>query len=178
MMNQFVVKVKYTKQNENGTFKRVCEPYLVFAYSFTDAEARIYEELGSIIKGEFIVSSIARADFHDIFSDDSIDTFFKCKISYVMQDADSDKGKRISQNFLVSATTVDDAYARLREQLSSLMVEFTIPSVVASPILDFFPPVDKELQDKEISRRPMGTDIEEEALVEVDSDDDDDSSED
>jgi hypothetical protein len=46
MNSWFTVKVKYTRQLENGTFKRVSEPYLLAAMSFTDAEARIYEELG------------------------------------------------------------------------------------------------------------------------------------
>ena len=45
MNNWFTVKVKYTKQLENGTFKRVSEPYLLCAMTFTDAETRIYEEL-------------------------------------------------------------------------------------------------------------------------------------
>ena len=45
MNNWFTVKVKYTKQLDNGTLKRVSEPYLLAAMTFTDAEARIYEEL-------------------------------------------------------------------------------------------------------------------------------------
>jgi hypothetical protein len=56
MNSWFTVKVKYTKQLENGTFKRVSEPYLLAAMTFTDAEARIYEELGSSIRGEFQVT--------------------------------------------------------------------------------------------------------------------------
>ena len=66
MNSWFTVKVKYTKQLENGTFKRVSEPYLLAAMTFTDAEARIYEELGSSIRGEFQVTGIARTDLHDI----------------------------------------------------------------------------------------------------------------
>lgn len=49
-MNWFTVKVRYTKQLENGTFKRVLEVYLLPAETFTDAEARIYEEMGTISK--------------------------------------------------------------------------------------------------------------------------------
>ena len=62
MNNWFTVKVKYKKQLENGTFKRVSEPYLLAAMTFTDAEARIYEELGSIIRGEFNVVGITRTE--------------------------------------------------------------------------------------------------------------------
>ena len=47
MNSWFKVKVKYTKQLESGSFKRVSEPYLLSATTFTDAEARIYEELGT-----------------------------------------------------------------------------------------------------------------------------------
>ena len=64
MNSWFTVKVKYTRQLENGTFKRVSEPYLLAAMSFTDAEARIYEELGSRIRGEFNVVGISRTELH------------------------------------------------------------------------------------------------------------------
>ena len=82
MDSWFNVKVKYTKQLEDGTFKRVSEPYLVAAMTFTDAEARIYGELGALIRGEFLVTGIARADFHDIFHYDDADVWYKCKITY------------------------------------------------------------------------------------------------
>jgi hypothetical protein len=42
MNNLFQIKVKYTRQLENGSFKRVSEHYLFDAMSFTDAEARVY----------------------------------------------------------------------------------------------------------------------------------------
>lgn len=79
MNNWFTVKVKYTKQLEDGGFKKVSEPYLLAAMTFTDAEARIYEELGSIIRGEFVVTGISRTEIHDIFMYDDIDTWYKCK---------------------------------------------------------------------------------------------------
>lgn len=155
MNNWFTVKVKYTKQLENGAFKRVSEPYLLAAMTFTDAEARIYEELGSVIRGEFVVTNIARTDFHDIFHYEDSDLWFKCKITYESQDADAEgeKKKKVAQNFLISAHSVKEAYERLQESLSTLMVDFQIPSIIASPIIDIFP-YNEEL-DKEISRRPL-----------------------
>ena len=66
MNNWFTVKVKYTNQLDNGAFKRVSEPYLLAAMTFTDAEARIYEELGQVIRGEFNVVGIVRTEIHDI----------------------------------------------------------------------------------------------------------------
>jgi hypothetical protein len=153
MNSWFTVKVKYTKQLENGTFKRVSEPYLLAAMTFTDAEARIYEELGSVIRGEFVVTNIARTDFHDIFYYEDSDVWYKCKITYESQDADSEKQKKISQNFLVSARSVKEAFDRLQESLSTLMVDFQVPSIIVSPIVDIFPFA--ENLDKEISRKPL-----------------------
>jgi len=156
MNNWFTVKVKYTKQLENGEFKRVSEPYLLAAMTFTDAEARIYEELGSIIRGEFSVTNIARTEYHDIFHYDDADQWYKCKVSYESQDADTDKMKKVSQNFLVSAHSVKEAYERIAESLSTLMVDFMVPSIILSPIVDIFP-FNEEL-DVELSRRPLEED--------------------
>lgn len=153
MNSWFIVKVKYTKQLENGAFKRVSEPYLLAAMTFTDAEARIYEELGAVIKGEFSVTNIARADFHDIFYYEDADTWYKCKVMYESASEDGDKSKKVSQNFLVSAESVKEAYDRIQESLSTLMVDFIIPNISVSPIIDIFPY--REELDREISRVPM-----------------------
>ena len=125
MNSWFTVKVKYTKQLENGTFKRVSEPYLLAAMTFTDAEARIYEELGSSIRGEFQVTGIARTDLHDIFQYDDAEQWFKCKVTYDRIDEDGEKAKTISQNFLVSAAHVKEAYERIEERLNALGAKIT-----------------------------------------------------
>lgn len=153
MNNWFTVKVKYTKSIDNGTFKRVSEPYLIAAMTFSDAEARIYEELGSVIRGEFMVVGIARTELHDIFAYDDAESWFKCKVRYDNFDADSEKAKKVNQNFLVAAHSVKEAYERIQESLATLMVDFEIPSIIASPIVDIFP-YNEDL-DREISRKPI-----------------------
>lgn len=146
MNSWFTVKVKYTKQLENGSFKRVSEPYLLAAMTFTDAEARIYEELGTTIRGEFQVTGIARTDLHDIFKYDDTETWFKCKVTYDRMDEEGEKAKTVSQNFLVSATTVKEAYDRTVESLATLMIDFNIASIVASPIVEVFPYLEEDVQ--------------------------------
>ncbi|MEY4485927.1 MAG: DUF4494 domain-containing protein [Flavobacteriia bacterium] len=146
MNSWFTVKVKYTKQLENGTFKRVSEPYLLAAMTFTDAEARIYEELGSSIRGEFQVTGIARTDLHDIFQYDDAEQWFKCKVTYDRIDEDGEKAKTISQNFLVSAAQVKEAYERIEESLATLMIDFNVVSITASPIVEIFPYREEDVQ--------------------------------
>jgi len=153
MNSWFTVKVKYTKQLENGTFKRVSEPYLLAAMTFTDAEARIYEELGSVIRGEFNVVGITRTELHDIFAYDDADVWYKVKVTYEAEGDEEEKKKKISQNFLVSAHSVKDAYDRIKESLSTLLVDFQIPSISVSPIVEIFP--FHENLDREIERKPL-----------------------
>ena len=45
MSTWFECKVKYDKMMENGMQKKVTEPYMVDALSFTEAEARIIKEM-------------------------------------------------------------------------------------------------------------------------------------
>ncbi len=153
MNTWFLSKVKYTKQLENGTFKRVSEPYLLAAMTFTDSESRIYEELGSIIRGEFVVQSIAREELEDIFGYEGSDIWYKCKIAYESMASDEERSKTVVKNFLVSASTVKEATERLQESLSTLMADFKIKSVVETPIVDVFPY--NETLDREISRKPL-----------------------
>lgn len=185
MNSWFTVKVKYTKQLENGTFKRVSEPYLLAAMTFTDAEARIYEELGSSIRGEFQVTGIARTDLHDIFQYDDAEQWFKCKVTYDRIDEDGEKAKTISQNFLVSAAHVKEAYERIEESLATLMIDFNVVSITASPIVEIFPyreedvqsPALKAPQPEEHTHTPIrqvfsasGSDFEDEIEDEIEDD--------
>jgi hypothetical protein len=153
MNNYFTVKVKYSKQLDNGAIKRVTEPYLLAAMSFTDAEARIYQELGDVIRGEFTVTAISRTDIHDIFVYDDENKFYKCKVVYDNIDADGSKAKKVSQIFLVTADSVAQAHERIKESLLGLMVDFEIPSIVVSPIVEIFPY--NEAIEKEIAREPI-----------------------
>ena len=170
MNNWFTVKVKYTKQLDNGALKRVSEPYLLAAMTFTDAEARIYEELGQIIRGEFNVVGISRTEIHDIFAYDDADVWYKCKVRYESMDADTEKAKKVNQNFLVSADSVKQAYERIQESLSTLMVDFEIPSIIVSPIVEIFPYAEE--LDKELSRRPID-EVKTESVEEEEEEEDD-----
>ena len=66
MHTWFECKIRYEKVMENGMNKKVTEPYLVDALSFTEAEARIIEEITPYISGEFTVSDIKRANYSEL----------------------------------------------------------------------------------------------------------------
>ena len=79
MHNWFECKISYDKVLENGMQKKVTEPYLVDALSFTEAEARIIEEIRPFISGEFTVTDIKRARISEIFFNENGDRYYKIK---------------------------------------------------------------------------------------------------
>ncbi|PKR80914.1 hypothetical protein CW751_07025 [Brumimicrobium salinarum] len=153
MNNWFTVKVKYIKQLEDGRLKSVTEPYLVDATSFTEAEARIYEEVGERVRGEFQIKGIAKTEYADIFYYEDADDWYKCKLTYVSVDADSGKEKKITSNFLVTAETVHQAYERIKESLSDMTVTFEVPAITLTSIVEVLP-YNPDL-DVEVGRRPL-----------------------
>ena len=76
MANWFETKVRYDKMMENGMQKKVTEPYLVDALTFTEAEARITEEVTPFISGEFSISAVKRTKIAEIFWDDTADKWY------------------------------------------------------------------------------------------------------
>ena len=148
MRTWFLCKVKYAKENEQGLLKNVSEQYLVDAVSFTEAEARIYDMLGSVIRGDFQVTNISKSNIVDVFFYEDSDVWYKCKITYVVADADSGKEKKVTQYMLVSAHNVKDAYDRIFESLNNMLVSFVVPDINESPIVEIFPyeKDDEELQ--------------------------------
>jgi hypothetical protein len=139
MRTWFLCRVKYAKENEQGLLKNVSEQYLVDAVSFTEAEARIYDMLGSTIRGDFQVTNISKSNFVDVFHYEDIDVWHKCKITYVIADADSGKEKKVTQYMLVTAHDVKEAYERIYESLNNMLVTFRVPDVTESPIVEVFP---------------------------------------
>ena len=67
----FETKIRYDRMQENGMVKKVNEPYLVDALTFTDAEARIIEKITPFISGEFSVSAVKKTKISEIFFDES-----------------------------------------------------------------------------------------------------------
>ena len=160
----FQCKIKYQKEDENGRLKNVTEPYLVDAVSYTEAEARIYQELGSVIRGEFEVTSITKSKISDIFHYDDAETWYKCKVTYIAADDQSGKEKKVTNQMLVSAIDLRQACERLLESLQGLLITFDVVEIQQSPLIEIFPYVEDELKGKVPLREDM-RDMEPEAFA-------------
>lgn len=139
--NWFECKVRYDKTMENGMQKKVTEPYLVDALSFTEAEARIIEEITPFISGEFTVSDIKRANYSELFfsEDDDADKWFACKLEFVTIDERTGVEKKTKTNVLVQAADLRDAMAKLTEGMKGTMADYNAVCVKETAIMDVFP---------------------------------------
>jgi len=140
MHNWFECKARYTKiDDKSGKDKEVTEPYLVDALSFTEAETRLTKELEQMVSGEFVITNINKAKYTDVFFYEAGQFWYKCKVSYVDVDEKSGKEKKVSNMMLVMADTVKEAYERIEESLSEMIIPYDILSIVQSPLVDLFP---------------------------------------
>lgn len=139
MRTWFLCKVKYAKENEEGLLKNISEQYLVDAVSFTEAEAIIYDRLGSQIRGDFQITGLSKSNIVDVFFFEDADIWYKCKVSYLVSDGESGKEKKVTQYMIVTASDVKDAYDRIQESLSNMLVSFRVPDIVESAIVEVFP---------------------------------------
>lgn len=121
--------------------QKVTESYLVDALSFTEAEARIIEEVTPFITGEFTVSDIKRANYSELFVSDeeAADRWFKCRLFFITLDEKSGAEKKTASFVLVQAADLRDAVRKLDEGMKDTMVDYQIGAVTETAIVDVYP---------------------------------------
>ncbi len=138
MANWFECKVRYDKMMENGATKKVNEPYLVDALSFTEAEARIIEEQTPFMSGEFSVSAVKRTKIAEIFRDDSADRWYLVKCAFITIDEKTAAEKRSVSQMLVAANNFREAFENFVEGMKSTMADYEIVSISETPLMDVY----------------------------------------
>lgn len=138
MANWFECKVRYDKMMENGIVKKVNEPYLVDALSFTEAEARIIEEQTPFISGEFSVSAVKRTKITEIFRDDSADKWYLVKVQFITIDEKTAAEKKTTSQILVAASDFKGAYDNFMDGMKGTMADFEIASIAETQIMDVY----------------------------------------
>ena len=136
MNNYFLVKVKYDKMMDNGVQKTVTEPYLVDALSFTEAEARITEEI-TPFASEFTVSAISHYKISESFLGNG-DRYYRCKLEYITLDEKSGSEKKQGMYFLVQARTIEEARNTIVDEMKKTMIDYDIVKIEETKLMDVF----------------------------------------
>lgn len=139
MLNWFECKIKYEKTAEEGKIVKVNETYLVDALSFTEAEARINEEMKPFISGEFVVSNIRRAKINELFANENGDKWYRSKVYFISLDEEKGIEKRTACTMMVQANNVKEAWDGLQEGMKGTMADYEVASIVETMILDVYP---------------------------------------
>ena len=136
----FEVRVRYEKVMETGTNKQVTEPYLIDALSFSEAEARIIEEMKPFISGEFKVKAVKQANYSELFfsNDKNADIWYKAKLAFVTLDEKSGAEKKTYTNILIQALDLRNAIKRLDEGMKGTMADYKIVSISETKIMDVY----------------------------------------
>ena len=135
----FECKVRYEKLQESGAVKKVNEPYLVDALTFTEAESRIIEEITPCISGEFSISAVKKTRIAEIFFDETGDRYYMAKVNFISLDEKSGSEKKISNFILVQASDFDDALKNFKKGMEGTMSDFELVSLSETMIMDVFP---------------------------------------
>lgn len=139
----FECSVIVPKVQDDGNVRNVNEVYTVDALTFTEAEARITDEMQphvSNMVGGFSIKNINPAQYKEVFfsENDKDDHWFKVKVAFITLDEKTMKEKYSNEFYLVQADKSETANAYTNEVLDRGMLDYRIVSNVETRIMDVF----------------------------------------
>jgi hypothetical protein len=139
----FECQVSVPKTQDDGSVKVANEVYTVDALTFTEAEARITDEMQPYVAnmvGGFNIKNINPAQYKEIFfsEDKKDDRWFKVKVAFITYDEKTSKEKLSNVFYLVQADKSETATTYTNEVLGKGMADYRIVSNVETRIMDVF----------------------------------------
>ena len=151
MNTWFECKIRYDKLDESGLLKKVTEPYLVDALSFTEAEARICKEIEPYISGEFMVANIKRANISELIKDPVGDKWYRARVVFIIVDQEKGIEKKTATNVYVQASDIKGALDNIIENMKGTISDYTITSITETMIMDVYSYVPAEEINRKIA---------------------------
>lgn len=137
-MTQWIeVKATYEKMMENGTQKRVTEPYLIDALSVTEAEARAIEELTPYVSGELSVKACKVTPIAEVFNLDA-DRYYLVKVGFISVNDKTGQEKRTITQMLVGASDFDEAVGNFKEGMKGTISDYELTSLSETGYADVY----------------------------------------
>ena len=137
MANWFETKVRYDKTLENGQQKKVTEAYMVDALSFTEAEARISEEIAHFTS-DYSSSAGKRTQIAEIFRQHFGVKWYLVKVAFITLDEKTAVEKKSISQILVSADSFKEAYDNFMDGMKGTMADFEINTIQETLIMDVY----------------------------------------
>lgn len=135
----FECRIRYDRMQENGTIKKVTEPYLVDALTFTDAEARIIEKITPYISGEFSVAAIKKTNTAEVFYKEGCDKWWSVKYNIITLDERTGRERRTPVYVIVQANDQQGATDNFNEGMKGTIMDYDIEKVAETKLMDVYP---------------------------------------
>lgn len=133
-----------TRQEEFIKQVTVSESYLLDAVSYTDAEARLYQEVAANTP-DFEITNMIQMRLADVFqSDNGAETWYKVKALFITDDERTGKQKKTPSLMLINAHSPKEAISLVEDALKSALDPFEITDVNTTKILEVFPYVEPD----------------------------------
>lgn len=138
MSNWHEARVKYIKNAEDGTLKKVTETYLVDALSIPEANKRVTDEVAPYVVSDFEVTGVKQVKIAELFEDNNSMKWFKAKVNMITLDEDSGEEKRTPVSIIVEAPTFKESLANLETGMKGTLSDWEVADIVTTKIVDIF----------------------------------------
>ena len=131
----FEVKFAYNKTMEDGAQKLVTELYVVEALSFTEAEAKIIEEMEPYVQDGYNIKAIARPQYKEVwFSDKNTDDkWYKARFQFI-----TFMEKKTNMFYLIQAGSFDAAKKYVENVMRGTMKDYTVTALKETSVMEAF----------------------------------------
>ncbi len=139
-MTYFEVKVRYSRQAEDGKIQKVSETFLVNTLTFGDAEVKVLKEIEPLfVNGEIV--SIKKVQYQELLLDETGElegkdtAYYKVKVVFNTID---DNGKEAKRPYflLVQDTDVESAHSTVKRHFSKASEDYSIDDVLKTKTCD------------------------------------------
>ena len=139
MATYFRTKARFSEATDEGIVKLVTREFLIEAESWTEAEARTYKLLETIVKGDFQIKKVNDSTIENVIIDDEDqDLFWLVKVKYPSID-DNGKEKYFTTQIVVTAKDILNAIQITGEALGNHSVaDFEVISATLTKISEFY----------------------------------------
>lgn len=133
----FLCKVATQEMQENGLEKKVVRTYAIEALTWSEAEARITEELAPY--GEFEIKDIRPASYSEVFICESPNhnvLWYSVKLEFITIEEHTGKEKHIAHSILFPSESLDSANKNVDVIMRESMLIYEKKEIKGSNIFD------------------------------------------
>lgn len=131
----FEVNAAFYEMQTNGRMKRIIQPYMVNAMTFTEAEGKVIQRLEPTYQSQFTVKACRRVNIAEIGKGEG-EKWYLVKVGFLIENEKTGSVKRAISPILVRGDDFMEAYENTAETMRGTMADWEVVSLAETPIVD------------------------------------------